>query len=173
MKAPVKHSALAFGLAALAIVGCKRDENKREVGTPAANEPSATEQRRAEERRAEERRAEERSPQPRPIGGGPTEPGIKATTASALASIAAARCDREVRCKNVGTKEKYATRDECIAKVKEDKRDDINAKDCPGGVHEKQLNECLQAIRTEDCGNPLDAISRLSACRSGALCVSK
>ncbi|HEX9295063.1 MAG TPA: DUF6184 family natural product biosynthesis lipoprotein [Polyangiaceae bacterium] len=140
------------------------------------NEPSATEQRRAEERRAEERtpyQGERSTHEPRSIGGGPTEPGARATPASAVASFATARCDREVRCKNVGVKEKYATRDECVAKMKEDKRDDINAKDCPGGISEKQLNDCLQSIRTEDCGNPLDAISRLSACRSGSLCVTK
>ncbi len=178
MKAPVTKSALAFGFAALAVVGCNRDENKRNVGTPVVNEPSATEQRRAEERRAEERRAEERraeerTPGERSIGGGPTEPGVRTTPASALASIATARCDREVRCKNVGVKEKYASREECVTKMKEDKRDDINAKDCPAGISEKELNNCLQSIRTEDCGNPLDAISRLSACRSGALCLKK
>jgi hypothetical protein len=41
---------------------------------------------------------------------------------------------------------------------------------CPAGIREKELSDCLQAIREEDCGNPLDAIARLNACRSGNLC---
>jgi len=125
------------------------------------------EERTAEERRAEDRRAEERR---RSIGGGPNEPVIRATAASAVASIAAARCDREVRCKNIGRKEKYGSRAACVAELQRDRRDDLNSDACPAGIREKELNDCLQSIREEDCGNPLDAIARLNACRSGNLC---
>jgi hypothetical protein len=55
--------------------------------------------------------------------------------------------------------------------MRDDKRDDLNADSCPGGVSEAELAHCLKAIRDEDCGNPLDAIARLNACRSGNLCL--
>jgi hypothetical protein len=107
----------------------------------------------------------------RSIGGGPGEPVLRATTASAVANIATARCDREFRCKNIGANEKYRTRATCVAELQKDKREDLNGDVCPGGVREKELNDCLQSIRDEDCGNPLDTISRLNTCRTGNLCV--
>ena len=50
-------------------------------------------------------------------------------------------------------------------------KDDLNAKDCPYGVDQKELNECLEAIRKEECNNPLDTISRLAACRTSDMCL--
>jgi hypothetical protein len=132
------------------------------------------EAKRAEDRRAEERRAEDRprtTHDPRSVGGGPTEPARTTTPESAVGRIAQARCDREVRCHNVGRKEKYETRSECAEKMQNDRRGDINVNECRAGVSEKELDNCLEAIRTEDCGNPIDAISRLNACRSGNLCL--
>jgi hypothetical protein len=156
------------------------------------------EERRAEERRAEERRADERrlederravaaderrlqderradearhERETRSYGGGPRDTVLRATPGSAVASIAAARCDREVRCRHIGPKEKYRSRAACVADLERDKRDDINSDVCTGGVREKELNECLASIRDEDCGNPLDTISRLNTCRTGNLCV--
>jgi hypothetical protein len=40
-------------------------------------------------------------------------------------------------------------------------------------VNGQELAKCVQAIHDEDCGNPLDAVGRLSACRSGTLCMKK
>lgn len=129
------------------------------------------EERRAEERRADDRRAEERREESRSARlANSVDPTIRATPASAVTILATERCDREMRCKNIGAKEKYKTRAECIAELERDKRDDINSDVCRGGVRQKELNDCLQAIRDESCGNPLDAITRLAACRTGNLC---
>ena len=115
-----------------------------------------------QQKRIDERKAEERE---RYIGGGPTEPN------SAVGKIASARCEREVRCNNVGTKEKYSSRADCVTRMQDDKRDDLNDKECPAGIDKKQLATCLTAIRDEACGNPLDTISRLVACRSSNVCL--
>jgi hypothetical protein len=129
------------------------------------------EERRAEDRKADQRRAEERREESRNARlANSIDPTIRATPASAVTILATERCDREVRCKNIGAKEKYKTRAECIAELERDKRDDINSDVCRGGVRQKELNDCLQAIRDESCGNPLDAITRLAACRTGNLC---
>ncbi len=153
----------------------KAEDRRIEEQRRADEERRAEEQRRAEERRTAERRTDERvnDRRSRAIGGGPGEPAVRATPASAVATMAAARCDREVRCKHIGPKEKYRTRRDCVADQQRDSRDDLNADVCPGGIREKELNDCLQAIRDEDCGNPLDEITRLSACRSGSLCMGK
>jgi hypothetical protein len=139
-------------------------------------------EKRAEERLADERRAEERLAGERhvtdrrvddkrePRLANAVDPAVRATPASALTSLSTERCDREVRCKNVGAKEKYRTRTDCIAEMERDKRDDLNSDVCPAGIRQKELNDCLQAIHEEECGNPLDSLTRLNACRAGKLC---
>ena len=122
----------------------------------------------ADQRRVEEKRAEDRRDARQARTG--TDPVVRATAASAVTSLAAERCDRELRCKNIGAKEKYKTRAECVADMERDKRDDLNSDVCPGGIRQKELNDCLQAIHDEACGNPLDTLTRLAACRSGNLC---
>jgi Family of unknown function (DUF6184) len=151
-------------LAILSIRAVNCDHNDE---TGPAREPRVVRDRStSEQRRIDERRADQRG-NGRSIGGGPTEP------ASAVAKIAFARCDREVRCDEVGTRahEKYSSRADCDMRVQEDKREDINQKDCPGGIDNKQLDACLAAIRDEACGAPLDSISRLPPCQSGSICL--
>jgi hypothetical protein len=131
---------------------------------------AAEERRLEEERRADQARRERRENGRPVVGGGPRDV-LRATPVSALANISAARCDRESRCNNIGPKGKYRSRAACVADLQRDKRDDINSDVCPGGVREKELTDCLAAIRDEDCGNPLDTIARLNACRTGNLCV--
>jgi hypothetical protein len=154
----------------------RAEDRRHEAELRAEERRLADEQRAADERRiaderraAEQRRIDER--RERPIGGGPNEPVLRATPASAVASIAGARCDREVRCGHVSARDKWRTRAACVAEMKRDRRDDLNSDVCPGGIREKELNDCLVSIRDEDCGNPLDSIARLNACRSGNLCV--
>jgi hypothetical protein len=90
---------------------------------------------------------------------------------NAVDRIVSARCAREQTCNNVGVDKRYANPPACSAKLKSDMREDLNAKDCPYGVDQKELNECLESIRKEDCNNPLDAISRIGACRTGDMCL--
>jgi hypothetical protein len=170
MKSALMSSACALGIISFAFVGCKRKTNDR--GQPGGETPSATEQRQAEDQRAEqERKAEEqrKEAERRSIGGGPAE-----TTASskALEEIAGVRCDREIKCKNVGANAKYKSRDDCIAQMEKDKREDFSVASCPA-VNQKKLQGCLQEIREERCGSPFDYFNRMELCRSGALCVKK
>jgi hypothetical protein len=123
----------------------------------------------AEERRAEERRADARYDRRERLASS-VDPAIRATPSSAVTSLATERCDREARCNNIGAKEKYKTRADCVAELERDKRDDLNSDVCRGGIRQKELNDCLQAVHDEACGNPLDAITRLTACRTGNLC---
>lgn len=90
---------------------------------------------------------------------------------SAIARIVAARCARESACNNVGSDKRFTSAAVCSQKLKNDMRDDLNAKDCPRGIDQKELNECLVEIKNEDCNNPIDMIGRLAACRTSDLCL--
>jgi hypothetical protein len=197
MRLTLIHGACALGLACIVSTACNKSNDRPTV---TAAEQRRIDERRAEERRAEERRAEDRKAdaderkaerisderraedrraaerredvhsERRERLANSADPAIRATPSSAVTSLAAERCDREVRCKNIGAKEKYKTRADCVAEMERDKRDDINSDVCRGGIRQKELGDCLQAIRDESCGNPLDAITRLAACRTGNLC---
>ncbi len=95
---------------------------------------------------------------------------VPGTQNQAVEQIAQARCDREVRCGKVGPDKDYTSQEVCLTKVKDEWRDDLNARECPGGVVQKELTECLAEIRNEDCGNPFDSLSRIIACREGDIC---
>ncbi|HMI87309.1 MAG TPA: DUF6184 family natural product biosynthesis lipoprotein [Polyangiaceae bacterium] len=133
--------------------------------TPSQREES---QRRAgKEDQRERELANAREPQPTAA----SNDGTRTTTALAVSSISTARCDRELKCKNIGTNKTYLNTDECVTKMQNDKRTGLNANECPNGVSDKDLASCLKSIREEDCGNPLDSIARLTACRSGGMCL--
>lgn len=89
---------------------------------------------------------------------------------SAIDQIVGARCNRESACNNVGADKRFVSRDVCVQKLRADMKDDLNAQDCPGGIDSVELNECLQSIRTENCSNPIDTVSRLAACRTSDMC---
>lgn len=92
-------------------------------------------------------------------------------TRSATSSIAEARCAREATCENVGSDKTYSSSDDCMARIRDEWRDDLNARECPGGVNQTELDECLTAIRNEDCGSPFDTLARVVDCSSGQICV--
>ena len=184
MKPAWMSSACALGVVSLAVVGCNRKTEDR--GEPQGQMPSSTEQQQAEQQRTDQQRKtkqqqteqqradqqhkadEQQKPGQSPsIGGGP---GETTDPALALAGIAAARCEREVRCKNVGPNAKYKTRGECMAEMQKDKRDDFSVAKCPA-VNTKKLQGCVKEIQQETCGNPIDVFNHYEMCKSGSLCV--
>jgi hypothetical protein len=90
---------------------------------------------------------------------------------AAIDRIVGARCERETSCNNVGPNKTHVNAQACTQKLKFDMREDLNAKDCPRGIDQKELNECLDDIRKEACNNPIDSISRMAACRTSDLCL--
>jgi hypothetical protein len=91
--------------------------------------------------------------------------------ASATESIAEARCARESRCDNIGGDKKFSSMEDCIARVREDWKDELSARECRAGINQTQLGECLNSVRNEECSNPLDTLERVSACTAGQICV--
>jgi hypothetical protein len=49
---------------------------------------------------------------------------------------------------------------------------DLNSFQCPGGLDHPAVRECFAAIAGEECGlHPVESITRMEKCRSGALCL--
>jgi hypothetical protein len=84
--------------------------------------------------------------------------------------IAEARCAREQRCEQIGAGRRFADRDACMTYVLDHSRVDLSSAQCPGGIVEKELDECLQAIDEQTCGDPIDHAMRIVACRSSDMC---
>lgn len=95
---------------------------------------------------------------------------VRGTTPPAVQAITQARCAREQRCNNIGADQKYASQDACLTRVEAEWHDELNTRECPGGVNQGELNECLQEIRNDDCNNPIDTLGRFAACRESDLC---
>ena len=89
---------------------------------------------------------------------------------SATESIAESRCAREARCENIGTDKKFSSTDDCIIRVRAEWKNDLDARECPSGVNEMRLNECLNEVREEDCSSPFDTLERVAACTAGQIC---
>lgn len=90
---------------------------------------------------------------------------------AAIDRIAASRCAREVTCSNVGLDKHFVSGEVCVREVRSKMRDELRSSECPRGIDGKELSECLDAIRSESCSNPIDTINRLAACRTSDLCL--
>jgi hypothetical protein len=107
------------------------------------------------------------------IGGGPTDtaPHIPPSPRVAVVTLAEAECNHEKSCNNIGQGKKYKTVDECVSKVSKNDAKGVNAKSCPGGINEGNLNRCVAAMRDEACGSPIGALQRGEACKIDAYCM--
>jgi hypothetical protein len=151
-----RASACAMGLMglSLAAAGCHHSQHRRSVH-------DAEDADRDRDERHDER--DSRDGEPPALGSG-------ISTSLAVSSIANARCEREKRCDNLGDGEKYATEASCEQKVKGDWNDELNKYECPNGIVQAELDECLADIRAEECGNPFDSLARLVSCNAGDIC---
>jgi hypothetical protein len=93
------------------------------------------------------------------------------SNAAAIERIVAARCARETACNNIGSDKHWTNHDTCARELRSKIGDDLKASECPRGVDAKELDECMEEIRTESCNNPIDTIQRLAACRTSDMCL--
>jgi|SRR5580658_7721787 hypothetical protein len=101
------------------------------------------------------------------------QPAAAPVNLASIDAIALARCDREQRCDNVGAGKTFSNREACLNDIRSKGDNDLTTSACPGGIDTTRLQTCLDAVRTERCDNPLDAVGRLSACRTDSLCPSE
>jgi hypothetical protein len=96
-----------------------------------------------------------------------------ARTRSAAEQIAEARCEREQQCGNIGADKTYTSSPSCVARIQSDWREDLNSRQCPGGINQKELNECLGKVRDEACENPFDTLARITECTAAQICIEQ
>lgn len=94
-------------------------------------------------------------------------------TRTAAEQIAEARCARESHCGNVGKDKTYSSANDCVTRIQSDWRDDLNARACPGGINQHELDECLQQVREESCDNPFETLARITECTQGQICIEQ
>jgi Family of unknown function (DUF6184) len=113
--------------------------------------------------------------EPAPATAAEESPGLTPASRarSAAEQIAESRCEREQQCGNIGNDKTYATSGGCLKRIQSDWREDLSLRECPGGINEKELNECLGQVRAEACKNPFDALARMTECTVGQLCIAE
>ena len=89
----------------------------------------------------------------------------------AIQRLTEARCERAKACNDLGKDDKYKDEAACRREVAHDMSSELRPGECPRGIRQEKLSNCLQEIRNEKCGNPFDKISRIATCRTGTLCV--
>jgi hypothetical protein len=90
----------------------------------------------------------------------------------ATTAIASARCTRAARCnETVDHTPRWESEEACVADWKSRLSDDLTDASCPRGISQKEINACVDAIRNDVCGRPLETFERLTACRTKALCL--
>lgn len=94
-------------------------------------------------------------------------------TRTAAEQIAQARCEREQQCGNIGADKTFSSSQDCLARIQNDWKDDLNGRQCPGGINQHELDECLSEVRAEDCGNPFDTLARISECTKAQICIEE
>jgi hypothetical protein len=147
----IRNIGLLVGLTVAGLVGCERREAPIERTDPVEPEIETPRTRPAE-------------PAAEPAGA------MKGKHSAAIDAIAKAKCSREQRCGNVGAGKRYTSNTDCVADVREDWREDLNAYECRGGIVQKELSECVSEIENEDCANPFDTLGRVVACRASDIC---
>jgi hypothetical protein len=96
-----------------------------------------------------------------------------ATDTLAASQVVDARCDRQVRCNDIGPGKRYETMDVCTKEMGYEKRTELHTGDCPRGVRERALEGCMHAIKGVSCEEPLDSLFRLDACSKDRLCLKE
>jgi hypothetical protein len=94
-------------------------------------------------------------------------------TRSAAEQISRARCEREQQCGNIGADKTFSSAQDCLARIQNDWKDDLDTRQCPGGINQQELDECMSEIRSEDCGNPFDTLARVAECTKAQICVEQ
>ena len=105
------------------------------------------------------------------------QPAVTTTTGAlshddAIMRLATARCEREASCNNVGPDKKYADRETCMREAGQNARGTLRVDQC-AMLDEKKLSSCMNAIKGERCGNPLDTLDVLTSCTRNQLCLER
>lgn len=145
----IRAGLLVVGVGALLALsaGC-RDREQRAYGTmrPAEGEPNA---RAPMAEPSEPKNAEPDTPKMPPSGGAMAFLDMKM-------KLAEAKCERAVRCDQVGKGKTWGSKEACIGETKADEFPGLSAaQECPHGVDAKDVAKCANDIKASACDEAL------------------
>jgi hypothetical protein len=88
----------------------------------------------------------------------------------AVQSITQALCARADTCGRIGRPHQHGSVARCEKAVSLEWREELNQYECPGGVVEDELDECIAELLDEDCTSPVDTLASFIACRASDIC---
>ena len=99
----------------------------------------------------------------------------RVSAGEATPKIAAAECEREMKCKNVGESLKFSSMDHCKKVKSEELAKDFNDdEDCKNGISQKDLDECITKTTEQTCDGLSSVVTnaeRSAECGSNDLCM--
>ena len=108
--------------------------------------------------------------------GGSTNAQPRSTfdESSVIERLARARCERERFCDNIGRGKKYDSAATCLDTFRSRIGDALSSYECPGGLDDVAVEQCLAAISSEECSvHPEEAMMRMNRCRKSEICVKR
>ncbi len=112
----------------------------------------------------------EKAPEAREVAGETTLTGATVAPSKenddAVLQIVEARCARAVTCNTETNKA------ECLQTMRTRLESELEPARCPNGIDQNSLGLCLEAIRNETCGSPIETLARASACATTKMCLS-
>jgi hypothetical protein len=99
----------------------------------------------------------------------------RVSAGEATPKIAAAECEREMKCKNVGESLKYSSMEHCQKSKTDELAKDFNDdEDCKNGISAKDLDECISKTTEQTCSGASSVVTnmeRSAECGSNDLCM--
>jgi hypothetical protein len=109
---------------------------------------------------------------PAPLTDPQPQPNAQAAADTrVIERMAGATCEREDSCHTIGPGAYFASREECMRTMREKTRQTLNPSQCPGGIDQKALEDCLASLDASHCTQPGDEITRSAQCSAHSLCI--
>jgi hypothetical protein len=103
-----------------------------------------------------------------------TQPRSPVDDTSVVGRLTRARCERENFCRNIGPGKKYFSAEVCLDTFRGRIGAALSPQECPGGLDETAVSQCLAAIASEQCSSrPEEAMMRMDRCQRSTICLKK
>jgi hypothetical protein len=85
--------------------------------------------------------------------------------------IAEATCDREQSCGTIGPGSYFASRDACMQSMRDKLGPKLSFSQCPDGLDRAAVDSCVESLRSTQCTQPGDSITRSARCSESDMCM--
>jgi hypothetical protein len=115
------------------------------------------------------------SPTATPVAGTQAPSGVTSKQNAAdmrvVDELSNAQCEHEQKCGKIGAGKKYDSYQVCLDEARGHTANGINADNCPRGIDENAVNNCLSAVRDQSCSFRIERLLSSNPCSPGSLCI--